>query len=138
PLLPPIVYAALAALEGLPGKAMYGYTGGIVAMSLILALPASQTYSTEGAPAFRAFDDMAATAHGGDPVDAIALHAEMRRASEWAQPILPAPIARAPHGREWLALIELWKSRPSARVWFLADPARSDLAAFDGRARGRA
>jgi hypothetical protein len=68
-------------------------------------------------------------------VDATGLHAEMRRASEWAQPILPAPVARAPHGREWLALIELWKSRPAARVWFLADPARSDLAVFDGRAR---
>jgi hypothetical protein len=135
PLLPPIAYAAVVALEGLPGKAMYGYTGGVVAMSLIAALPASQIYSTEGAPAFRAFDDMAATAHGGDPVDAIALHAEMRRASEWAQPILPAPVARAPHGREWLALVELWKSRPSARVWFLADPSRSDLAVFDGRAR---
>jgi hypothetical protein len=131
----PIVYAALAALEGLPGKAMYGYTGGIVAMSLIPTFPASRTYAAEGAPAFRAFDDMAATAHGGDPVDAIGMHAEMRRASEWAQPILPAPVVRPPHGREWLALIELWRSRPSARVWFLADPARSDLAVFDGRAR---
>jgi hypothetical protein len=135
PLVPPIAYAALVALEGLPGKAMYAYTGGIIAMSLLVTLPASQTYSAEGAPVFRAFDDMAATAHGGDPVDAIALHAEMRRASEWAQPILAAPVARAPHGREWLALVELWKSRPAARVWFLADPSRSDLAVFDGRAR---
>jgi hypothetical protein len=135
PLLAPIVYASLVALEGLPGNVIYGYTGGIVAMSLIVSLPASQIYAVEGAPAFRAFDDMAATAHGGDPVDAIALHAEMRRASEWAQPILPAPVIRPRHGHEWLALIELWKSRPSARVWFLADPARSDLAVFDGRAR---
>jgi hypothetical protein len=135
PLLPIVVYAALAAIEGLPGAALYGATGGIVAISLTGALPASLVYAGDGAPAFRAFDDMAATAHGGDPVDAIGLHAEMRRASEWAQPILPAPVTRAPHGREWLALLDLWKARPSARVWFLADPARSDLAVFDGRAR---
>lgn len=135
PLLPAMAYAALAAIEGLPGAALYGATGGIVAISLSAAVPASMIYASEGAPAFRAFDDMAATAHGGDPVDAIALHAEMRRASEWALPILPAPVARAPHGREWLALIELWKARPSARVWFLADPSRSDLAVFDGHAR---
>ena len=135
PLVPAIAYAALAAIEGLPGAVLYGATGGIVAISLLTAVPASVVYSADGAPAFRAFDDIAATAHGGDPVDAIALHAEMRRASEWAQPILPAPVARAPHGREWLALVELWRSRPAARVWFLADPARSDLAVFDGRAR---
>jgi hypothetical protein len=84
---------------------------------------------------FRAFDDMAATAHGGDPVNAIALHAQMRRASEWAAPILPARVARAPHGREWLTLLDVWKAEPAARVWFVADPARTDLALIDARSR---
>jgi hypothetical protein len=41
----------------------------------------------------------------------------------------------APHGHEWLPLIELWRTEASARVWFLADPKRSDLALFDPRAR---
>jgi hypothetical protein len=109
PLLPAVVYFALAALEGLPGKALFGATVGIVAISLMDAVPASVVYAADGAPAFRAFDDMAGDAHGGDPVDVIALHAEMRRASEWAQPILPAS-GRAPHGREWLTLVELWKA----------------------------
>jgi hypothetical protein len=135
PLVPVVAYAALAAVEGLPGRALFGATAGVVAISLAGAVPASMTYAADGAPAFRAFDDMAATAHGGDPVDVIAMHAEMRRASEWAQPILPAPVVRALHGREWLALVELWKARPAARVWFLADPNRSDLAVFDARAR---
>ena len=135
PLLAPVVYAALSGIEDLPGAALYGATVGMIGISLAGSVPASMTYAADGAPVFRAFDDMAATAHGGDPVDAIALHAEMRRPSEWAQPILPAPVARAPHGREWLTLVELWKARPSARVWFLADPGRSDLAVFDGRAR---
>lgn len=135
PLLPAVAYAALAAVEGLPGAALAAAAGGVIAISLMAAIPASFVYATDGAPAFRAFDDMATTAHGGDPVDAVAFHAELRRASEWAQPILPAPVARAPHGREWLALVQLWRGRPTARVWFLANPARTDLAVFDGRAR---
>jgi len=135
PLTPLIVYAALAALEGLPAGAMAVAAVGVSAISLMTAWPASLVYARDGAPAFRAFDDMATTAHGGDRVDAIALHAEMKRPSEWAEPILPATVLRAPHGREWLALVDLWRTKPAALVWFLADPARSDLAVFDGRTR---
>ena len=85
---------------------------------------------------FRAFDDMAATAHGGDRVDTIAMHASARRAAEWADADpARARTAKAPHGHEWLTLVELWKAEPSARVWFVADPERTDLALFDPRAR---
>lgn len=135
PLLPLVAYLAMAAVEGLPAKALPVASLGIAAMSLMQTLPASVRYARDGAPVFRAFDDMAATAHGGDPVDLIALHAEARRAAEWATPILPARVAKAPHGREWLTLVALWKAEPSARVWFLADPDRTDLALFDPHAR---
>jgi hypothetical protein len=92
-------------------------------------------YARDGAPIFRAFDDIAQTAHGGDRVDTIGMHAIARRAAEWSMPILPAPVAKAPHGREWLPLVALWKAEPSARVWFVADPRRTDLALFDPRTR---
>ena len=135
PLLPVIAYAAMAAVEGLPARALPVAAIGLSAIALMQALPASMHYAREGAPVFRAFDDMAATAHGGDRVDTIALHASARRAAEWATPILPARVALAPHGYEWLTLVELWKAEPSARVWFVADPGRTDLALFDPRAR---
>jgi hypothetical protein len=135
PLLPVVVYAAMAAVEGLPARALPVTAIAVSAMSLMVAVPASFRYAREGAPVFRAFDDMAATAHGGDPVNAIALHAQMRRAAEWAAPILPARVTRAPHGREWLALVDLWKAEPTARVWFVADPTRSDLALLDPYSR---
>ena len=135
PLVPVAAYLAMAAVEGLPGRVLQVAAIGISMISLVQTVPASISYAHEGAPVFRAFDDMAATAHGGDPVNAIALHAQMRRASEWAAPILPARVVRAPHGREWLALVALWKTEPSARVWFVADPDRTDLALFDPRAR---
>ena len=40
------------------------------------------------------------------------MHAGARRAAEWAAPILPARVVRAPHGREWLTLVALWKAEP--------------------------
>lgn len=135
PLLPVIAYAAMAAVEGLPGRALPVAALGIAALALMQAIPASVHYAREGAPVFRAFDDMAATAHGGDRVDLIGMHASARRAAQWAAPILPARVATARHGHEWLALVDVWKAEPSARVWFVADPIRSDLALFDPRAR---
>ena len=135
PLLPVIAYAAMAAAEGLPARALPVAALGVAALGLMQALPASVHYARDGAPVFRAFDDMAATAHGGDRVDLIALHAGARRPAEWATPILPARVAKAPHGHEWLTLVELWRTEASARVWFLADPDRTDLALFDPHAR---
>ncbi len=135
PLVPVIGYAAMAAIEGLPGRAMAGAAVGLSVISLLATMPATRHYGRDGAPAFRAFDDMATTAHGGDGVDAIGFHAGLRRAVEWSEQILPARAAKAPHGHEWLTLVELWRSQPSARVWFAADPRRTDLAVFDGRSR---
>jgi len=135
PLLPVIAYAAMAAVEGLPGRALPVAATGVAAIALMQAFPASVRYAREGAPVFRVFDDMAATAHGGDRVDMIAMHANARRAAEWTMPILPARVAKAPHGYEWLTLVGLWQAAPSARVWFVADPNRTDLALFDPRAR---
>jgi hypothetical protein len=135
PLVPVVAYAALAALEGLPGRAMQAAALGTAALSLTVIVPASSLYARDGAPIFRAFDDMATTAHGGERVDLIGMHASARRPAEWAAPILPARVAKAPHGREWLTLVDEWRAHPSSRVWFAADPARSDLALFDPRAR---
>jgi len=135
PLLPVIAYAAMAAVEGLPAGALPVAAVGLSTIALMQTLPASVHYAREGAPVFRAFDDMAATAHGGDRVDTIALHASARRAAEWATPILPARVALAAHGYEWLTLVGVWKANPAARVWFVADPGRTDLDLFDPRAR---
>jgi hypothetical protein len=135
PLLPPVCYAAVAALEwGVPMLLPAGAIA-IAAASLWLALLSSAIYARDGAPIFRLFDDMAATGHGGERVDAIAMHAVARRAAEWAGPILPARAAKAPHGREWLTLVTLWKGNPEARAWFAADPRRTDLALFDPQTR---
>jgi hypothetical protein len=134
-VVPAVAYTAMASLETPRPLPMAIAACLIAVVSLGLAIPASRAYARDGAPVFRVFDDMATTAHGGEPVDAVAMHASARRAAAWAAPILPAPVANGPLGREWLTLVSLWRARPSASVWFVADPTRSDLALFDSRAR---
>lgn len=135
PLVVPVAYAAMAALEGASSKLLPVGASAIALLSLAVALPASSAYAREGAPVFRAFDDMTTTAHGGERVDAIGLHASIRRAAEWAGPIMPAPIVTGHHGEEWESLVALWRAQPDARVWFVADPPRTDLQLFDAHAR---
>jgi hypothetical protein len=135
PLVPAVCYLAVAALETRSKIALPAAAIAIALVSLLLAVPASITYSFDGAPIFQAWDDMAITAHGGERVDAVGMHAAARRAAEWAAPILPARVLEARHGREWLALVSLWRSAPGSIVWFAADPKRTDLALFDSHQR---
>jgi hypothetical protein len=135
PLVPVVAYFAVAALETRSALALPAASIAIAAVSLLVALPASVTYAIDGAPVFQAWDDMAITAHGGERVDAVGMHASARRAAEWAAPILPATVLKVRHGREWLALVSAWRSAPNSVVWFAADPKRTDLALFDPRAR---
>ena len=137
PLVPPVVYVAVAAVESQRVRILLPVmAAGLAAVSLAIALPPSAVYARDGAPIFRLFDDMATTAHGGgDRVDVIAMHATARRAAEWVGPVLPARVSTAFHGREAQALVALWKAEPAATVWFAADPRRSDLALFDARSR---
>ena len=135
PLIPLVAYCAMAAVQTRRRLTAAAAGGTLAAVSLLVTLPAAAVYARDGAPIFRAFDEMAITSHSGERVDVLGMHAGSRRAAEWAEPILPAPVARAPHGREWLALVAAWQANPAAQVWFAADPKRTDLALFDGRAR---
>jgi hypothetical protein len=134
PLLPVVAYCATVVFET-PRVALPAFAIAFSAASFFGTMYAAGTYAREGAPVFRAFDDMATTAHGGERVDVLGMHASARRAAQWAEPILPAPVAQAPHGQEWLALLATWKRQPNAHAWFAADPKRTDLALFDPRSR---
>ena len=134
PLVVPVGYLVVCALDWgrmlLPAAAI-----ACAAWSLALSMPAAATYSRDGSPAFRALTRAA----GGSPVPgvtpaAIGMHAVTRRASEFITGAAP-PVLIAPHGREWLRLIALWRANPAAHAWFVADPRRTDLALLDPTAR---
>ena len=134
--LPLVLPIALLAAEagralGSAGPRVVGVP--IVAVSLILTVPALRAYGRTAAPAFAAFD---AAVHRAEREGAVvAMHAGMRRVAEWHAGTHGVPVLEGPHGREWLALVDWWREHPDDTAYFLADPRRTDLALVDPRAR---
>ena len=132
PLLIPVCWLIVCAIDALPRVALpiVAATAGLA--SLAVAVPAAATYGRDGSPTVRAF--LAVEGTSGSANGVIGMHAVGRRAAEWLAPELPLRVLKAPHGREWLTLVEQWRSQPDSTVWFIADRRRTDLALFDGRA----
>jgi hypothetical protein len=129
PLVVPVAWLIVYALGAMPRPAIVVVVAGAAVASLAIMLPASADYAREGSPTFQA---VAAVKTGERPA-VIGMHAVARRAAEWLAPSLPMRVLKAPHGREWLTLVEQWRSQPESVVWFVADPRRTDLALFDSR-----
>jgi len=119
------------AIGALPRLAVPVVVAAAGAASLAISIPAAAQYARGGSPTFQAF---AAIEKGSGP-GVIGMHAVARRAAEWLAPTLPMRVLKAPHGREWLTLVEQWRGAPESTVWFVADPRRTDLALFDPTAR---
>jgi hypothetical protein len=138
PLIVPVAYLAVSALAGtrwlLPVAAI-----SLAVFSVALSVRPSMSYARYGSPTFRLIGDLRSDitsgteARRGTPTNAIGLHAVARRAFEWET--MPLPVLTAPHGREWLRLVESWRSDPRLSIAFVADPRRTDLGLFDPRER---
>ena len=132
PLVIPIAYLVVSALEW-PGRGVLpAGAAALAAWSLFVTLPATVSYGRSGSPAFRALDDAAggAAVDPAQPERVVGFHAVARRAAEWMGAALPARVLTGPHGHEWLALVDHWKSSPRSVVSFVADPRRTDLVAL--------
>jgi hypothetical protein len=136
PLVVPIAYLAVCALGWAGRRAVAAGAIGIVAWSLALTLPATILYGRHGSPAFLALNEAAARTSPDERV--VGLHAVARRAVDWLEATGEGQQVRyleAPHGREWLTLVERWRSDPASRISFVADPRRTDLALIDPASR---
>jgi hypothetical protein len=129
PLVPPVAYLGASAIGWGGRRTETVLSVAVIAMSMIVGVRAARAYGSSAAPAFEALRDVSAAA-GQAPVG---MHAVFRRAAEWFPP--STTLLSAPHGREWLALVERWKTEPRATLQFVADPRRTDLALFDPHAR---
>ena len=63
-----------------------------------------------------------------------ALHQTFRRPLE-AEDVSFATVLPSPPRLEWLELAKFWREGGTTPLWFLADPARSDLALIDPASR---
>ncbi len=135
PLVVPAAFLAAAALDWAGRRAGMILGGALVAASLVAAAPAARAYGQADAPAIQALRRVAELP-ASTP---LGMHAVFRRTTEAIPPATaagePRAALRAPHGREWLALIERWRAEPAASIAFVADPKRTDLSLIDPRGR---
>jgi len=143
PLVPPMAYLAVRA----PARFLRVWMAAFIVLAFIsvnLAWPAVLWYARVEAPAFRLLGDMQAIASRPlkpplAPV--LAMHRredlDLRRPMLWMEDQLPRFSQRlaAPPQHEWLEAVRYWNAGRD-EVWFVADPARTDLALID-RAPGR-
>ncbi len=128
PLAVPMAYLAACAIDW-TGRASAAVGAALVVVLLATAVPAARAYGSVESPPFKALREVRENA----AAMAVGMHAVFRRATEWDPP--GSDLLRAGHGREWLALVERWKTNSDASIAFVADPRRTDLALFDPHAR---
>ena len=142
PLVLPVALLATYAAAGLGRLGVAATAISLIGVSLVQTLPAARAYAQTGSPAFRAFEALTRIpsrppqAGAGPSGSVLSMHAAMRRVEEWEHGRHGWRVISAPHGHEWLALVEHWRAEPTPVV-FAADPRRTDLALFDPQARTR-
>jgi hypothetical protein len=129
PIVPAVAFlamrgAALAAQQGVAVAAVAISIGSVVIASPVLA-----AYGAEPSPTVRVLAAMAAESQPGAPV-ALAMHQTFTRPLE-AEVVPFDTVLPSPPRLEWLELAKFWRDGRTEPVWFLADPARSDLALID-------
>jgi hypothetical protein len=113
-----------------------GVVAGIVVVaSLVVDVNSLHAYSSMQAPAFRMLGDMVRTTSDAEAAarPVLATHRRyedsLRRPIQWMNGLrgFKHRLA-APAKHEWLQLVRYWNEGGRDEVWFVADPARSDLA----------
>jgi hypothetical protein len=144
PLVVPAAYLAVRGFALLPRPISMSLAVGTAAASLLLAQPALAAYARTPAPAFRLLADMRATSASAvtGPRPVLAMHRreelDLRRPAVWTGGLPPfTEHLPAPPKHEWLELVKYWNRGGRAPIWFVADPARSDLALVDRHAVAR-
>jgi hypothetical protein len=125
PLVIPIAFLCVRALNG--GRRGVVLELGFISAFLVMTVPAMTAFARNGSPAVTAMRDALGTN------TTTSAHAGMRRVWEWERQGSGTRFLASPHGHEWLGLIDEWTRDPAARIQFLANPRRTDLALIDPR-----
>jgi hypothetical protein len=139
PLFPAIVYLAVKGIETIGGRRkprpvyVSAIVGILVVWSLVTTLPAERVYAREGSPAFAAIAQMRERLRQS-PNAVLGMHQGLARSVE-TQDLGGTRVLKAPPMREWLELAAYWREGNKGPVWFLADPARTDIELIDPLSR---
>jgi len=137
PLVVPIAALAVSAMMLAGLRVAVVGAAALAVVSVVLVQPRLEAYSSQGAPVFRAFQDMqrALPASGDRPQ--LMVHHQVwwgiQRVRDWYQPYWDVGPLPRPNPREWLTIVDRWTKGQRGTVWFLADITRTDLTQFDPR-----
>ena len=139
PLVVPMAGLAVIGLSMAGTRA--AVIGGTLAAiwSLAVVQPRLTAYAKDGAPVFRAFQDMQAALPATTPAPDVHMHHQVfwgiERVAEWYRPYWNIDRLLHPGSREWLSVVNHFASGDDRPAWFLSDVTRNDLTQFDPRAR---
>ncbi len=142
PLVVPVAALAVIALSLLGTRVAIVSATAVTIWSLIVIQPRLLAYANDGAPVFRAFQDMQQALPSMSPPPTLRLHHQVfwgiRRVADWYRSFWDVGPLVHPGSREWLSVVDHFARGDAGVVWFLSDVTRNDLAMFDPRVVHRA
>ncbi len=133
PLVPVVAFLAVRGVALVSAAAVPAVAAIVSIAAVAIASPVLVAYSAAPSPTVRVLSLLKAEARSAPP-GALAMHQTFVRPLE-AEEVGIEPRLPAPPRLEWLELAKYWKSGRAEPIWFLADPARSDLALIDPMSR---
>ena len=133
PLVPVVAFLAVRGIALVSVRAVPIAAAAVSIAAVALASPVLIAYAAEQSPTVRVLAAMKAEARNAQPA-ALAMHQTFVRPLQAEDAGFPLQLPSPPR-LEWLELVKFWKTGNTGTVWFLADPARSDLALIDPRSR---
>jgi hypothetical protein len=141
PLVVPVAGLVVSGLRILGRTAATIASAVLIVASLAAAQPAIETFAN-GHPVFKALRAMQDAYAPLDAKPAVTMHHQiwwgMGRAFDWYRQAWTVTEGPFPGARETLAVTRHWLTGETRPMWFLAHPARTDLARFDPRTTTRA
>ena len=133
PLVPSMAFLAVRGVSLVSMRAVPLAAAALSIAGLVVAVPVIAVYGSELSPTVRVVEAMRAEARIAPP-GILAMHHDFKRPLEAED--LPFEVqAPSRPGLGWIELSEYWKAGGQKPAWFLADPARSDLALIDPMSR---
>ena len=129
PIVPAMAFLAMRGAALATEKGVAAAATAIAIGAIVIASPVLAAYGAEPSPTVRVLAAMTAAAQTGPPV-ALAMHQTFKRPLD-AEVVPFTTVLPSPPRLEWLELTKFWRAGRTDPVWFLADPARSDLALID-------
>lgn len=134
PLVPIVAFLTVRGAATLGPLAAVGAGAVLTVWSLAIATPVLAAYAAEPSPAQRVVSAMRDEVQKAGQPGALAMHQTFKRPFE-AEDVPVTPVLPAPPRREWLEAVRYWRDGHTAPLWYIADPARTELALIDPASR---